>query len=216
MEYVNGIRISPFPNGHWTDGLSQHEIVRVLFENGAGFKYVEMLSKELVHENYFGAVNRSLFWNEHERLDDYLVYDSGTTLVLWIHLMNHPDLITFKADEVGSLIRFDHYDKNDEGVIPVNVLWDETRNMELNPAQLHELEKLLNKAGRSLGIELLPVPEATEQEKFDLVSRYGLDYIKKKPRRSYVEFLNDMLIAGTPVSIEYKEFHKYAEKVLNP
>lgn len=216
MHYINGVRQSPFPNGHWTDGLDQFEIAATLRDSGAGFKYLEMLAKEAVEKDHFRAVNRSVFWSNEARLDDYLPYDSGTTLLLWSYMMKQTGIIAFKSGEVGSLIRFDHFDPHDDGVIPVNVLWEETRNMELNNAQINELERLLIKAGRSVGFPVPPVPEATESEKIAVLSRYGLDYIEKKPRRSYNEFVREMLIAGTPVSMTYKEFHEYAKKVLNP
>lgn len=216
MHYINGVRQSPFPHGHWTDKLSQQQIVDNLITTGAAFKYVEMLAKESVEKDHFRAVNRSVFWENHERLDDYLPYDPGTTLVLWIHLLKQPDIIAFKAEEVGSLIRFNHFDREDDGVIPVNVLWEETRKMELNNTQINELERLLGKAGRSVGFPLPPIPEATEAQKLAVLSRYGLDYLAKKPRRSYNEFVREMLIAGTPVNITYKELHEYAEKTLKP
>lgn len=216
MHYINGVRQSPFPYDHWTDGLSQQQIVANLIETGAAFKYLEMLAKESVEKNHFRAVNRTVFWENHARLDDYLPYDSGTTLVLWIHALKLPKTIAFAAGEVGSLIRFNHFDSEDEGVIPVNVLLEESSKMELNEAQIDELERLLKKVGLSTGFPVPAVPEATETEKVEVLRRYGFDYITKKPRRSYNEFTREMLIAGTPVKMTYKEFHEYAKKVLNP
>lgn len=216
MHYINGVRQSPFPHGHWTDGLSQQQIVANLIETGAAFKYVEMLAKESMEKDHLRAVNRSVFWENHARLDDYLPYDSGTTLVLWIYVLKQPKLITFQAGEVGSLIRFNHFDPEDDGVIPVDVLLEESSKMELNNAQINELAMLLNKVGYPVDFPVPSVPEATEAEKIAVLNRYGLDYIAKKPRRSHNEFMREMLTAGTPVSMTYKEFHEYAQKVLKP
>jgi hypothetical protein len=213
MHFINGIRQSPFPNGHWTDGLSQNEVIHTLISNGSALDYLKELTHESAQEDHFTAISRSVFLENDGRLDDYLKYDLGASMLLFLRLGEYSkEVISFEPKETGSLLR--HW--KDEGIIHADVLVEEAGKMDLNPAQIVEMEKLLNKIGRSLNITLPVVPEPTEEEKYQAIEHLTFADIQKHPRRYYDRFFNDMLVSGTPVTMNAKQFREYAEKVLKP
>lgn len=217
MHYINGVRQSPFPENHWTDGMEQKDIVQALISNGSAMDYLKKLSHESAVNGYFTAIDRTVFMENDSQLDDYLKFDEAASLIIMIRLEEaQENVISYKNKEVGALIRFPHRYPNDEGIIHTDVLIEEAGKMELNPAQLAEAEKLLNKVGRTLGLDLPDIPAPTDQEKYRAISHLTFNDIQKKPRRYYDIFVGDMLAAGTPVTMTAKQFREYAEKVLKP
>lgn len=208
MQFVNGVRTSPFSQPHWTDGLEQPEIISELVSNGSAKKYLDVLSRESAMADHFSPIDRGIFLDRKEEIDDYLHYDLGAAMVLMVVLPKRDDVIEYSYNEVGSLIRAG------DGIISSDVLLEESEKMTLNNAQLHELERLLNKKGRSLDIDLPVVPLPTEEEQYRAISHLSFSDIQKYPRRYYNIFVQDMLIAGTPVSMKAKEFKEFAKKVL--
>lgn len=208
MQFVNGVRISPFSQPHWTDGLEQPEIISELVSNGSAKKYLDTLSRESAMRDHFSPIDRRVFLGRKEEIDDYLHYDLGAAMVLTVVLPQRDDVIEYSYNEVGSLIRAG------DGIISLDVLLEESKKMTLNNAQIHELERLLNKKGMSLEIDLPVVSLPTEEEKYRAISHLSFSDIQKHPRRYYNTFVQDMLIAGTPVTMKAKEFKEFAEKVL--
>lgn len=208
MKYYNGVRLSPFSEKHWTDGLSQPEIINILLENGAAYKYLEMLSYDSFKDGYFSPVDRQVFLYRSEELDSYLKYDIGAALVLMVRLPEQKDVIAYSPKDVGSLIL------PGDGLITADVLMQTTRKMSLNNAQVHELEHLLGIIGRSLGISLPPVPLPTDEEKYEAIKHLTLADLTKHPRKHYKIFIEKMLRDGTPAKMNIKEFHEFANNVL--
>lgn len=216
MHYINGMRQSPFPQSHWTDGLEQNEIVKTLIDNGSALRYLERLSREAIKTDHLTAIDRTVFLEKVESLDEYLKFDGGASLIIMILLEKDKKVIPYTNKEVGALIRFNHRWPNVEGIFHVDVLMEAVKKMTLNPAQLSELERLLNKIDRTLGFDLPEIPLPTEQEKYEAIQHLTYRDIEKKPRRFYEIFKADMLANGTPVTMKAKQFREYAEKVLKP
>lgn len=219
MHFINGVRQSPFPNGHWTDGLSQHEITDTLMTNGKADEYLEYLSHEASQCNYFNAVTNAVFYDENnlKLLDDYVIYDIAVAMFVRMHLVDKKDAIEYQNKEVGALIRFDNRVLHDSGIIHPEVLIEQTRNMDLNSAQIVELEMLLNKVDRSLNIRMPIIPEPTDEElRSELERLYTWKAIQAKPRKFYNDFKLALLVLGIPTKMNSKELLQYAEKVFNP
>lgn len=210
MEYYNGVRLSPFAQSHWTDNMSQREIIDALIGKGSAYKYLEMLSYESFQGYHFIPVDRKVFVERSEEMDLYLKYDIGATLLIMINLEKEDNVIPYSPKEVGSLIRMG------EGLIAVDVLLKEVQKMNLNNAQIHELERLLNKVNRSLNIKLPDVRLPSDEEKYEAIKHLTMADLKKHPRKYYNTFLEDMLIAGTPANMTIKQFNEFAGKVLTP
>ena len=129
-------------------------------------------------------------------------------------LQERNEIIFYNRKDVGALIRFKG--GNYPSCILVDYLIAATNKMNLDNAQINELERLLNKANRTLGVTLPPVPKPTDAEMQDALRHLMLEVIKSKPKHFHQRYLDALSAQGSPVEMNSKDFHEFAEKTLTP
>lgn len=199
----------------WKDGLTQSKICETLVSNGKALNYLGNVMERTAQENYLPAVTRKAFLEDVSSLDPSFEHDIGTALVLECHLRNSDKTVVYRKREVGSLIIFPRGNvSTEEGVALVDFLLKVPSMMTLNPAQVIELEYLLNKAGETLGFPMPTVRSATEYEKKAILNELASAKLRTKPRAFYRDFMDAMKAQGIPVSMTQKQFSQFAEENL--
>lgn len=216
MEFINGVRQSPFYEPHWTDGLQQYQIVDTFLADGRGRQVYDEVCRESVRENYFVPVTEYEYVQKLEQVDSYFKYDLGAAgIIETLITYENPELISYTNREAGALIRFNHNSLTAIATMSPDILLEEAQKMDLNNAQVVELERLLNKVGRTLDITLPVVPSPEVEDVRKVLEEITLKVIEAKPGRGYNIFRRRMLEAGTPVNMKSKEFVVYAQNILN-
>jgi hypothetical protein len=198
----------------WKNGLTQRQVCETLMNNGQALEFLGKLMEDATKDDHLVAVGRRVFVEHAAELDPSFVGDLGTALVLEVYLRESDKVIVYKNKEVGSLIRFDTNVPSAEGMALVEYLLKLPSRMNLNPAQLHELESLLNKAGESLGIDLPDVRPPSVEEQEAAVRQIILSEMKAKPQHFHQRYNDSMKLAGTPVTMTQKEFFQFTEDTL--
>lgn len=202
----------------WKDGLTQRQICETLVRNGKAPNYLGRVMERTVKENYLPAVTRTVFLEKISELDPSFEYDIGTALCLEAHLYTSSKVVSYRKREVGSLIIFPRGNVSSaEGVALVDFLLKVPSMMKLNPAQVVELEHLLNKAGETLGY---PMPHVSSPEWYEkqavLHELAASTKLRAKPRAFYRDFIDAMKAQGRPVAMTPKEFAQWVEETLPP
>lgn len=115
---------------------------------------------------------------------------------------------------VGALFEADR--SYGDTYIPVQLLWEIEKHRVLNPAQMHELERLLNLAGQSLGIQMPAIPTLTDDDFREIMMTVARDIMLSKPRIARDAYLNHLNIKGVPMKVTEAEFKEAAKKYLTP
>lgn len=119
-----------------------------------------------------------------------------------------------KKEEVGTLfVLVDSYHNN---FVTVDLMKEVAKDATLNPAQLHELERMLNKAGETLDIDLPPLPTVTEADMREAMIEVAREILMKKPRVSRDEFIKKISRKGFPIKLKEAEFKEAMDRFLVP
>jgi hypothetical protein len=194
---------------NWKDGLTQNQVCETLMGNGRALAFLAKLMEDSTKEDHVAAIGRKVYMERVPELDSSFAENIGTALVLETYLRDSAKVVVYRKREVGSLIRFESGTPGTvEGMALVDYLHRIPSMMDLNNAQIVELEFLLNRAGETLGIDLPVVRAATEEEKTATLRELGLPLasIQAKPRYSHAKFMDMMKAKGTPVTMTPKEF----------
>lgn len=179
--------------------------------------FLENLMVRHTRKDHLLAVGRKAFMRHAAGLDASFSREIGRALILERYLRNSPEVVKYQKHEVGSLIRFESSAVGSaDGMAPIGYLLKVPALMSLNNAQLRELELILQKAGKTLGVELPTVPAATDAEKAAALDELGLPLpsIYAKPRPAYEKFREIMKVKGTPVNMTPKEFVAFVKSLL--
>ena len=197
-------------------GLTQSQVCETLMDNGHAFEFLGNVMEITTEENYLPALTRSVFLAHVANLNPLFEHDIGTALMLESHLRASNKTVVYQKREVGSLICFPRgYVSTAEGMALVDFLYKIPTMMKLNPAQIVELERLLNKAGETLGFPMPSVRPATEYEKKAILTVLASSAkLRAKPRAFYRDFMDAMKAAGTPVVMTPKQFSLFVEETL--
>jgi hypothetical protein len=198
------------------DALSQAALIQSAIDDGRGIKLFEEMLKESTHDDHFSVVGSCYFAARTADFGNEWLYNSANGILLYLKIAESDKVITYTKKEVGSLIRFDGGAPDSEGMILADYLETEASKMSLNDAQIVELEYLLNKVGKTLGITIPSVPLPTEEDMRVVLFELALEAMKAKPKHFHQKFLDRMLAKGAPASINYKDFQKYLAQELTP
>lgn len=190
----------------------QNSIDKVIKDGSASKALVSRL-QDYEKDGYLEAWPRIGSYGIFSRLNLGFSNDYRLVEALMEALEERGIVIKYKRKEVGSLIRYRH--GSFDGFIPVDYLISVTSTMNLDNAQINELERLLNKVGRSLDTDLPSVPQPTNQEMEEAMKTMVLDVIKSKPMHFYQRYVDLLAAQGTPISINKKDFHAFAEKIFS-
>lgn len=201
---------------HLKAGLTQYQVCAALVSNGKALNFLGGVMELTAQGNYLPALTRSEFLAHIGKLDPSFEQDIGTALSLEAHLRDSTKTVVYRKREVGSLIIFPRGSvSTEEGIALVDFLHKIPSMMKLNPAQVVELEYLLNKAGDTLGFPMPTVRSATEYEKKAILNELASSKrLRAKPRAFYRDFMDAMKAQGIPVSMTFKEFSQFAEETL--
>jgi hypothetical protein len=186
-------------------------------DNEQALAFLENLMVKHTRADHLIAIGRKVFMRHAAEIDASFERDIGRALVLERYLRNSPKVILYQKHEVGSLIRFESSAVGSaDGMALVDYLVKVPSLMSLNNAQILELESLLNKAGKTLGIQLPAARVATDEEKIAALDELGLPLpsIYTKPRPSYEKFMEILKAKGTPVTMTPKEFAAFVKSLL--
>jgi hypothetical protein len=201
----------------WKDGLTQGQICKTLMSNGQALAFLEKLMEYSTKQDHLVAIGRKAYMDHAPELEPSFAESIGTALVLETYLRASDKVVVYQKREVGSLIRFESGTAGTiDGMALVDYLVKVPAMMNLNNAQIVELEFLLNKAGVTLGIDLPDVRPATEEEKLAALTELELPLtsIQAKPRASHAKFMDMMKAKGIPVSMTPKEFAAFVNSHL--
>lgn len=200
----------------WRTGLTQSQVCETLMDNGDAFEFLDNVMEITTKENYLPALTRSVFLEHVAKMNPSFKHDTGTALMLEAHLRASDKTVVYQKREVGSLICFPRGNVSTaEGMALVDFLYKIPTMMKLNPAQIVELEHLLNKAGETLGFPMPTVRPPTEyEEKAILNVLASSTKLRAKPRAFYRDFMDAMKAAGTPVAMTPKQFSQFVEETL--
>lgn len=186
--------------------------------NGKALAFLDELMRKNTYDDHLVALTRKVYMANVPDLDPSFATDIGTALVLESYLRSSGRVIIYRKAEVGSLMRFTDsaIAGTTEAIAPIAYLAEIPSMMDLNNAQIVELELLLNKTGKTLGIDLPIVRPATEDEKVATLEELNLPLasIHAKPRASHAKFMDMLKAKGTPVSMTPKEFLAFVESRL--
>lgn len=131
---------------------------------------------------------------------------------MWKNIVAHGEGVTFGRKDVGALFRYNlgHH----TSFVTVEYLIALPQRMTLNEAQLHEVEHLLNKADRTLGIALPPLPAPKDDEMREALFGLFMDEISERPKFFYQNFVDAMARKGTPVDVVNKDFQSFVTNLL--
>lgn len=192
----------------------QKNSIDKVINDGSACKALETHLQGYEKDGYFEAWPRMGYYSVFARLNIGFNNDYRLTEVLMETLEERGLVIKYKRKEVGSLIRYRA--GSFDGCIPADYLVSETSKMNLDNAQINELERLLNKVGRSLDTDLPSVPQPTDQEMENALLSMVLEVIRSKPLHFHQKYLDQLAAQGTPASLNRKDFHTFAEKILTP
>lgn len=131
---------------------------------------------------------------------------------MWKNIVSHGEGVDFGRKEVGALFRY--RDGNYTSFVTTDYLMKLPQRMNLNAAQLHEIEHLLNKAERSLGYDISPLQAAQEDDMKEALFAMLLDAIEAHPKIFHQKFLDAMARKGTPVAVANKDFKTFVQGLL--
>lgn len=197
------------------DKQKQDSLIQNALNDGSAFDLFERLLEESTHADHFTVVDVYQFSARAEELGPEFFSNHANGILLSGEIAASDNVIEYKRSEVGSLIRYET-SSTVEGIILVDYLEKAASQMTLNNAQIVELERLLNKAGKSLGVTLPSVPTPTFEEQREVILHMALEALQAKPKHFHQKFQERMLAAGTPVVIDYKEFKDYLPKAVFP
>jgi hypothetical protein len=189
----------------------QQVAIDTVISNGSAYKALESHLKTYETDTYLYAWPRGGFYSIFGRLTPDFSRDYYHLAESLMETMEERGIaIKFKRKEVGSLIRY--RGGSFEGCILTDYLISTTSKMNLDNAQINELERLLNKVGRSLNAPLPPVPQATDKDMEDALTEMALEIIRSKPQHFHQKYLDTLAARGTPAALTKKDFHDLAEK----
>lgn len=192
----------------------QQTAIDKVIADGSAYKALEGHLTTYEHDDYLAAWPRMGFYSIFGRLNHGFTNDYRLAEALMETLEERGILVTYKRKEVGSLIRYKA--GSFDGCILVDYLVSVSNTMSLDNAQINELELLLNKANRSLNIDLPQVPQPTDQDMEKALMAMALETIRSKPQHFHQKYLDHLAAKGTPKDINKKDFHAFAEKVFTP
>lgn len=196
---------------------AQSQFCDALIADGSAYDFIGMVMEETMKEDHLPAITREVYLNHAPKLHQRLSYDHGTALILLILLEDSERVIHYEKKEVGALIRFPKgATGNARGIALIDTLYKLPSLLNLNDAQILELEALLNKKGQSLNIDLPVLRSATDDEQEKGLFALALSVLEAKPKVSYQTYVDQMKAAGTPVTMTQKEFLAFAKEKLRP
>lgn len=203
---------------NWKDGLTQNQVCETLMNNGKALTFLDELMNKSANDDHLVAISRKVYMANVPDLDSSFATDIGTALILESHLRSSREVVVYRKTEVGSLMRFTDaaIAGTTEAIASIAYIAQIPSMMDLNNAQVVELEMLLNKAGKTLGIDLPVVRPATEDEKIAALEELDLPLasIHAKPRASHAKFTDIMKAKGTPAKMTPKEFVAFVKSHL--
>lgn len=131
---------------------------------------------------------------------------------MWKNIVSHGEGVDFGRKEVGALFRY--RDGNYTSFVTTEYLMKLPQRMNLTDAQLHEVERLLNKAETSLGYDLAPLPAAKDDDMKEALFALLLDAIEDHPKIYHQKFLDSMARKGAPVKVATKDFKALVQSLL--
>lgn len=185
--------------------------------NKQALALLENLMVQHTRADHLIAISRKAFMRHVTEIDSSFSREIGRALILERQLRNSPEVILYQKHEVGSLIRFESSAVGSaDGMALIDYLFKVPTLMRLNNAQIRELESLLQKAGKTLGIDLPTVRDATDADKAAALAELDvpLSSIYAKPRPAYEKFREIMKIKGTPVTMTPKEFVAFVKSLM--
>ena len=201
----------------YSEKMRKNYLAGLPMDNAQALAFLENLMVQYTREDHLIAVGRKVFMRHVGDINRSFAHDIGRALTLERHLRNAPNVILYQKHEVGSLIRFESGAVGSaDGMALLDYLLKVPTLMTLNNAQVNELEFLLNKAGKSLGVELPTVRAATDEEQVAALTELGLPLmvIYAKPRPAYEKFREILKRRGTPVTMTPKEFVAFLRSLM--
>lgn len=195
-----------------------YRIHEELKASGKDLEFLGKLMTDSTKDGFFLAIDRRVFMDHAHELHPSFADDLGDALIAEVYLRESEHVVVFPKKEVGSLFVFTPGTVGTiEAIALVDYLLKIPSMMSLNNAQIVELELLLNKAGKSLGIPMPHVRPATYEEMVAGLHKIGLtlESLRAKPRAFYNRFVDVMKAEGIPVSMKSKEFLPFAEEALS-
>lgn len=191
----------------------QKQIIDGIIKDGSIYRALESSMKDRERDGYFAPWHWQTSYRINSKLENEFARDYSLRKTIIEVLKERGEIIFYNRKDVGALIRFNG--GNFQSCILTDYLVSTTSTMNLDNAQINELERLLNKANRSLNISLPPVPAPTDQEMEDTLLEMALETIRSKPQHFHQKYLDSLAARGTPVAaLNKKDFHIFAEKIL--
>lgn len=194
--------------------VQQKKIIEGIINDGSIYRGLESSMKARERDGYLLPWHTQTAYNFSSLFAGDFMRDYSLRKTILEVLEERGELIFYNRKEVGSLIRYNG--GSYQGCILADYLISATSTMNLDNAQINELERLLNKAKKSLNITLPVVPKPTDQDMQNMLISLALEVIKSKPKHFHQRYLDNLSAQGTPSDIGYKEFHSFAEKVFTP
>lgn len=160
--------------------------------------------------DHFSPWHVSTSYPLESKWSSYFSLDYALQKLLLDELHARGEIIFYNRKDVGALIRFKG--GNFPSAILTDYLISATNKMNLDNAQINEVERLLNKVNRSLNIALPDVHKPNDAQMQEVLRNLMLEVIQSKPKHFYQRYLDALSAQGTPVEMTSKEFHSFAEK----
>lgn len=177
------------------------------------------IMEKLTEESYGRPDSNGMYeaFSQHRILDSSFqqplknTYISISTMINF--MVENKLVIWVENKEVGALF---HKRMYSQFFIPVALLKKIAENNILKPAQMHELERLLNKADETLGVDLPTLPVADDNELQKALMEMSRDIILAKPRAYRQKFLDQLTLNGSPTKMNEAEFKAAVERLMTP
>lgn len=131
---------------------------------------------------------------------------------MWENIVAHGEGVTFGRKDVGALFRYNQ--GHHTSFVTVDYLLALPQRMNLTEVQLHEVEHLLHKVDRTLGITLPPLPAANNEDMKEALFALFMDEISDRPKFFYQNFIDAMARKGTTVDVANKDFQSFVAGLL--
>lgn len=125
------------------------------------------------------------------------------------NLVDAGEVIEYTRRDVGGLFRY--INGNHHAYVTVSYLLVLPYRRKLNDAQLHEVEHLLRKVDRTLGMDLPTLPDPTDADIKEAFASIVRERMMANPVRFYRDFTETMTRNGTPINLKQKDFKKFFE-----
>lgn len=182
--------------------------------NQRDLQLLDMVTQNLedmeANRDYLFPAGKYYLLNDRQRSQPKSLVELMQTLP---RLVEAGELVEYGRKDTGALFA---YDKGDTRLsyATVNYLLNLPCRRKLKDAQLHEVENLLKKAGRSLEIDMPPLPSATDTDIMDAFAIVIKKRIMDNPVIFYRELMDTLNRNGTPIDLKQKDFKKFVEENL--